>query len=315
MSEFLLDEAIETEQLLQETSERISERDASKLSKTGEELIKNADMGSQEEADEQSRETTEEVKQQDATDQQQVELSPEAANEQQPEDKEQDPTVIGTSTIPPSTDPLRLCTREELLAGQWSEPDHTAPPPYVPPASDSWQRSCYGGSGPLQGYYKTLWTVTGCQFDELAVESFCKVAENKIITFIGDSIPWQQYNSLRLALQAVSTLNDKTKQRALVCGNRTEIMWMRDNYLNPSSVHNILDTEKPDILLINRGIHFKPDEELLPYLNATLKVVEAWHEEHPETVVVWRTTAPGVPGCSGEFAPPPSTIWKPRLKE
>jgi len=194
----------------------------------------------------------------------------------------------------------RFCSRDELRDGKWGEIDHTATPPYIP---SKYHRICYKGET-LEGYYKSSWTAP-CRFDEFSPERFCELAGNKTIAFLGGSISWQQSVALRMILNATKPSTEKYRgSHVWACSNTTEIYWERMDYAEDHKVKFNLEKYNPDILVLNRGIWYTPDEDLIPAFNSTLSVVKAWQESSAtEKVVVWRTTAPGAPQCYNQFEP------------
>ena len=200
----------------------------------------------------------------------------------------------------PSSQSQRLCSREELRNGQWSEPDRNATPPYIP--TERWHRSCYGKDpNKLEGYYKSSWSAP-CAFDELQEDTFCALVENQTLAFIGDSITWQQFEAIEGSLKSTDVQRNSNFILVRACSNRTTMLWSKNNYILVGGVMQILQTYEPDIVVTNRGAHYLPDEELVPHLNATLATFKTWQESH-DMRLIWRTTAPGVPSCSSEYAP------------
>jgi len=210
-------------------------------------------------------------------------------------------TLAKEITSPSPGYPSRFCSRDELRDGKWGEIDHNATPPYIP---DDYHRNCYKGTQ-LEGYYRSSWTAP-CRFDEFSPERFCELAGNKTIAFLGDSISWQQSVALRMILNATSPKTEKYRNNFHVeaCSGTTKIYWERMDYIEDHKVKANLDKYNPDILVLNRGIWYTPDDDLIPALNSTLSTVKTWKESsQDEKIVVWRTTAPGAPQCYHKFEP------------
>jgi len=86
--------------------------------------------------------------------------------------------------------------------------------------------------------------------------------------------------------------------------------WKRDFYL--TSVSQIIDDYAPDILILNRGAHYKPDIELIHHLNhSVVNSISNWQESCKQNGrrchFVWRTTVPGHLNCS-KYSKPSNSI-------
>lgn len=226
--------------------------------------------------------------------------------------------VIGSSDHS-TTQKQSLCTREQIRRGHW-KPLQLQKPPYV--SEEPWESTCYRRNGSREGQLEELpfrdweWTVddetekdNGCLFAPFDVDSFCELNSNRTVAFLGDSLTWQQFNSLNLLLDA----NDEIREKALIktdaCNESTKLIWMRDNYATAAGMDRIIQISDPDVIVFNRGAHFTNNSILAMELNATLARSLKWQQECQERndkqdcLLVWRTTAPGFPDCDSVPGP------------
>jgi hypothetical protein len=142
-----------------------------------------------------------------------------------------------------------------------------------------------------------------CEFARFNQELFCDVAMNKTIAFIGDSISFAHYLSLTNLLhvpQNTPKVNPKTTRRiSSVCNGKVTLVGQRDFSL--TTVANVTASHQPDILVLNRGAHYVPDEQLVNDLQRRVfPEVQHWHGQtcrRKKCLLIWRTTAPGHPNC------------------
>lgn len=201
-----------------------------------------------------------------------------------------------------------LCSRKQIQKGYWKNVQKENPT-YI--YEEKWENSCYGKGaayeGELQSPFNTWeWNTNEneyCSLSQFDVKRFCELVRGRTIAFFGDSISWQQYNSLISLTNATKIQQSKFwKVYSSTCdGQPTKIVWHRDNYATPNGLRRIIDRHDPSILVVNRGAHFTENEELLKGLNATFEMVLSWQEncdkESRECLFLWRTIAPGFPNC------------------
>eukprot|EP00980_Cylindrotheca_fusiformis_P014536 scaffold3914_cov121-Cylindrotheca_fusiformis.AAC.5 len=195
-----------------------------------------------------------------------------------------------------------LCTREQIRQGHWktfdrSEALYTAP--------NDWENRCSKRQDKSLGdtFQESEWTVADrCTFQPFNTTRLCEVLQNRTVAFLGDSISFQQYNSLAYLTSAKDVLRFKTKCFSRTCPNFTsKLYWMRDNQATSTQWNNLVRNVDPEVIVLNRGAHFTPTDELLRELNDTLHTALKWQEDCDargrDCVLLWRTTAPGFPNC------------------
>ena len=210
---------------------------------------------------------------------------------------------------------LPLCTREQIRRGYW-KPLQLSKPPYI--SEEPWEKTCYLNNGSREGqldgspFHDWEWTVNirtfneenGCFFGSFNVERFCQLNINRTIAFLGDSISWQQFNSLNLLIGAKDELRRKELIKTDACDERTKLVWMRDNHATAKGLSSIINLSDPDVIVLNRGAHYTNNTVLSMGLKTTLAKAFQWQQDCDERkdkrdcLLVWRTTAPGFPDCS-----------------
>uniref|UniRef100_A0A7S4AJ74 SGNH domain-containing protein n=1 Tax=Pseudo-nitzschia australis TaxID=44445 RepID=A0A7S4AJ74_9STRA len=218
----------------------------------------------------------------------------------------------------PLTPELELCSRERIRGGHWKAVEREKALYTLP--SEAWERSCYQKeqfetkSAPIQDWE---WTADDnvpddkddCSFASFDVNRFCQLNSNRSIAFLGDSISWQQFNSLNLLIGAI----DEHRQRSIIktnaCNESTKLLWMRDNYASARGLDKIIKLSDPDLIVFNRGAHYVNNFVLATELNATLVRAFEWQQDCDRRsdkkgcLLVWRTTAPGFPDCDNVPGP------------
>ena len=212
------------------------------------------------------------------------------------------------------TDSL-LCTRKQIQKGYWKNVQREKAP-YE--SKEKWESSCYQHGGFREGQLQQSpfndweWNVDddneNCVLLQFDVNRFCRLGINRTIAFLGDSITWQQFQSLNFLIGAT----DEHRKQALIkthacSGNTTKLIWERDNKASANGLKRIIQTSDPDVLVINRGAHFTENEMLLSELNATLTIALIWQKDcdsrNRDCLLLWRTTAPGYPNCDQILGP------------
>jgi len=203
---------------------------------------------------------------------------------------------------------ISYCSRDQVRNGQWEAVNHSMAP-YVPAVS--WEKTCYGKGGSRQGeleqtpFADTQWTVSSpekCSFVPFSVERFCQVVGNRTIAFLGDSITWQQYNSLSYLTHAKDEFREIPKCLSHACNGTVKLFWQRDNYATEKGMKSVIKSVDPDIIVFNRGAHYTENITIISQLNKTLVSAGEWQKDCKEKgrdcILFWRTTAPGFPQCN-----------------
>lgn len=219
-----------------------------------------------------------------------------------------------------------LCTREQVIRGQWVATQLQNGPPYI---HQEEQLRCY----PLEQYqqrpYPTWkWvphdasrsTVSlynssaSCEWTTWRIPTFCHILQGATVLITGDSLSWEHFSSLVLLLGGAAhnsfQLQSKVFQMNIghaVCHGQTRIVGRRDDRLQNVS-GTLLDHEfPPTVLVLNRGAHYQNDTILLTELRRNLDDVRVWLRQCDSYQIkchfFWRTTVPGHPGC-GNFTEP-----------
>ncbi len=59
----------------------------------------------------------------------------------------------------------------------------------------------------------------------------------------------------------------------------------------------MMNQYQPDILVVNRGAWYDPDDVFFPQLQQVFPLFRTWLEQNDDHLLIWRTTAPGIPQC------------------
>lgn len=214
-----------------------------------------------------------------------------------------------------STD-AQFCAVEDLKEGKWI-PVTYASPPYFPHYSN---RVCSGFDPNSEKPFETWeWQPSavdtkGCVFSGFHKESYCELMRNKTIAIIGDSTSFDHYLSVSHLLDVPMELPQPMKVDPLsiseVCEGTSKLIGQKDMDLH--TVGDIVTTFSPDVLVLNRGLHYAPDDELVFHINQTIvPQLEEWRakciDDEKSCLLIWRTTSPGHPNCI-EGSTPSSSI-------
>jgi hypothetical protein len=241
----------------------------------------------------------------------------------------------GSAAVPlpaPGQTP-HLCERRHIVDGMWL-PEHLKDgPPYMFPSNETRCDGPVGRYYSKQGWDTFRWVPndsivansssinsTGngtapCHFTTWNKTLFCELAKHATITIIGDSLSWEHYISLVLLLgvpthhgyQHMSRLHDVNVGHA-VCDGLARIVYRRDDDL--SKLRNAVlegggessnGSFIPQVLVVNRGAHYKGDAAYMKEWGLALDVVEEWlgwcDEMKIKCHFFWRTTVPGHHHC------------------
>lgn len=160
-------------------------------------------------------------------------------------------------------------------------------------------------------YVEHQWVIPqeeGCTFRQFEAERLCHILENRTIAFFGDSLTFQQYNSLAYMMNARNILRFQSKCFSQACENSTSrLYWLRDNQATAEKWKTMIRNINPAIVVLNRGAHYTPTNQMLTELEDTLESALEWQqdcdEKQRDCVLLWRTTAPGYPDCQQHPGP------------
>jgi hypothetical protein len=206
---------------------------------------------------------------------------------------------------------IPLCRRYQIITGQWLAVAFEQGPPYVPTVQHI---RCYASEYYHISPYSTytwmpdLAALGKCQFQEYHPPTLCTLLPRATISIIGDSLSYEQYRSI-VSLHGVPTRQGYQHQsyelrmnivQSICEGGTTMIVYRRDDYLQ--DVTASIQEHFPTVLILNRGSHYVPDEELQRDIRRLIREVQAWLQQCDhmkiECYFFWRTTVPGHIGCN-----------------
>ncbi|CAJ1965708.1 unnamed protein product [Cylindrotheca closterium] len=208
-----------------------------------------------------------------------------------------------------SSSSLPLCTREQIRKGSWQAVERPQGASYL--AKVNWEQTCWKKEEtamekiPGFQYVEHQWVIPkeyGCTFRQFDAERLCHILQNRTIAFLGDSLTFQQYNSLAYLTDARDILRFPSKCFSQGCANTTSrLYWLRDNQATAEKWTTMIRNISPEIVVLNRGAHYTPTNQMLTELEDTLETALEWQkdcdEKERDCVLLWRTTAPGYPDC------------------
>ncbi|KAL7518390.1 hypothetical protein ACHAWX_003224 [Stephanocyclus meneghinianus] len=137
---------------------------------------------------------------------------------------------------------LLLCSREQVKQGFMTEPNRNASMPY---RSTTWEETCY--QNPIE-YYKSYWSVDEpCQLTEWDPYLLCEILGNKTLGFLGDSISWQNFRSMKYLLGATPTIDKQTLKEFQCCANNIMVFWNRNYKLVATGVQGMIVNINPTL--------------------------------------------------------------------
>lgn len=260
------------------------------------------------------------------------------------EDRHQPQNDEQISSLPPQTDIVQspgrpLCSNEEMAHGRWL-PITMKRPPYTPLSP---RVRCLPSDAFSKSFATWQWQPTSsdannnndntkCEIARLYPYQFCRLLSNSTVSFIGDSLTLEHFASLvhllgdraRLPPKAV---NHGRIRRHICTASPSVVFAERDNPKNLQEhcvdlifktdffLQNITEevlTVMPSVMVLNRGAHYTPDEELMSSLHKyTLPSLQGWNQKCSEAKVkcllIWRTTVPGHPNCQN-FTKPAASV-------
>ena len=93
-------------------------------------------------------------------------------------------------------------------------------------------------------------------------------------------------------------MDQKSSTEFKACRNNfTTVFHNRNNKLNAQRVQKFIALYQPDIMVVNRGLWYDPDDVFFPQLQETIQVFQQWLDGHDDRLLIWRTSAPGIPQC------------------
>ena len=240
--------------------------------------------------------------------------------------------LLSPSQIPPSAPQIKnldddtpwhknklpLCTREDIIHGQWT-PTKLDKVPYI---TTTVHLRCHDKAHYLQKPYPTWkWKPfnDACDFTKWRQNMFCKVAQHSTVMIVGDSLSWEQYSSLVQLATGEPTHQGYQHQSKYLHQNivhtacpikggndgdkmdSVRLVYRRDDRL--LNLTSALEQEFPTTLILNRGAHYVEDDVLLREMEPNWKVVRSWLQQCRDVHGIkchffWRTSVPGHPKCS-----------------
>ena len=200
---------------------------------------------------------------------------------------------------------IHLCSMAQLTSGRWVNNTYERPL-YIPMRGEVQQKICQGidRNGP---WHTWDWHPSSdCSFSRFNQDMFCRLAFNKTIAIIGDSISFDHFLSLTHLLGIPQALPRVMKKfanlKSQVCNGTSMLVGQRDFFLQ-NSIADIVNTTFPDIMVLNRGAHYTPDTVLTDAFHQTIfPQLRDWQSRcqqlNRQCLLIWRTTVPGHPNCS-----------------
>jgi GDSL/SGNH-like Acyl-Esterase family found in Pmr5 and Cas1p len=223
--------------------------------------------------------------------------------------------------LPPSVDQERsLCSNHQVADGRWI-PITLERPPYIPLSP---RVRCLR----TEDFYKPFPTYrwkpdSSCRFTDWNAPQFTQLLSNQTIVFVGDSLSLEHYASLVHLLGDRARLPPKAVQynriARTICHNTTtttasstqqqhcvRLVFQTDFPL--VNLSHTIRQNAPSVLILNRGAHYVPDEQLLADLrHSTFPALQEWNQPCTNCLLVWRTTVPGHPYCH-RFTKPATSV-------
>lgn len=211
----------------------------------------------------------------------------------------------------------QLCPIGEIKKGRWINATYNVPP-YTPMRGEVQQRTCRDFK--VDKIFHTYeWEPDavhskGCVFKIWNKTSYCEIMKNKTVAIVGDSVSMDHYLSLTHLLGVPRAApRARPKDRLItsrVCGNTSTLIGKRDFYLR--SLNDVVREHSPDVMVLNRGLHYEDDSTLISHMNQTLfPQLMDWQEscrlKSKDCYLVWRTTVPGHPNCT-QFTEPATSV-------
>jgi GDSL/SGNH-like Acyl-Esterase family found in Pmr5 and Cas1p len=204
---------------------------------------------------------------------------------------------------------IPLCRRYQIITGQWLAVNYSHPP-YVPTVQ---HLRCYPAGHYHQSPYPSyqwmpdLAAIGHCHFDDYDAARLCALLPRATIAIVGDSLSFEQYRSL-VSLHHVQTHQgyqfqsfelQQNIQQAL-CEGTTTVVYRRDDYLQNLTAS--IQEHFPTVLVLNRGSHYVPDQQLVREMKGLIKEIKSWLRQCDdwkiECYFFWRTSVPGHMGCN-----------------
>jgi len=207
-----------------------------------------------------------------------------------------------------------LCSRDRIRNGHWKYvPQNTTR--YTLPEK-AWENVC-NRKGIFPAPDPWEWAVDKegeeqeedqCLFESFDVDTFCRWNSNRNIVFLGDSLAWQQFNSLNYWIGGIDVERERGWIETRACNNSTKLKWRRNDNANVHSINDLLRLD-PAVIVINKGAHYRENEVFEKELNATFARIVEWQKDcdqiGKDCHLIWRTTAPGFPECQQVPGPIP----------
>jgi hypothetical protein len=184
-------------------------------------------------------------------------------------------------------------------------------------SQDACEALTANNSGAFHNHYHFHWQVdeNACShpFHRWSEDKICSLLANETVMFVGDSIQEQFYMTLLASTWKYNYLEncDPSPIKSIYCGGpggfQFKSTFIRNDYLTLITSRNndnenawipLIKELGTTMIILNRGAHFRRDDELLASLRETLKYL---HSNHPNVKVLYRSTAPGHMNYTGDF--------------
>lgn len=201
----------------------------------------------------------------------------------------------------------RVCRRSELVKGKWV-PRQYSQLPYLPKQIE--RKQCYSS---LVSPWDTYdWQpLADCLLEDFSAPEFCRLAQNKTVAFLGDSLTMEHFSALVHTMGVTTFDEESTFQEGgpksfefEVCGGQTRLYFRRSNWIRAGELNSTLHAGDPDILIMNKGAWYSIDDGLVARIQQYIEILQRWKRP---IHFIWRTTVPGHPEC-GRFHEPATSI-------
>jgi len=234
----------------------------------------------------------------------------------------------------------RLCTIPETKFGEWRKVI-LPKAPFAPAHSKCYSQEELHSATKWVDYHwhpfpsiltsdKTSGDDEACDFEpNFTNDMYCRLAHNKTIGFMGDSLTWENFATLASRLgrivgdHATLTFTSDDGKRynqnegivMEVCNGTSKIAFMRHRYL--LMLDTFLNLANPDVVVLNTGAHGRSDGQIVDgYSNRAGVSGAKWHidvlaahqerkrvQEQRPFWAIWRTTSAGHYNCSAYKEP------------
>jgi hypothetical protein len=213
-----------------------------------------------------------------------------------------------------------LCSREQLRSGRWVRQTPSTIP-YDYPREHKQCMSITRDSEELSSYRSYQWQPddSSCELSNWNQTDFCRLVKHGTVLIVGDSLSFEMFESLLLLNGRESVFGtislSRRDQRTVVmnvCDHmQTHVAYRRADHLE--NLNQLIEETFPTVLVLNRGAHYVPDDELISDMQDTIAAIQSWQTRCQALGIYcqlfWRTTVPGHPECA-EFTRPVNNLTR-----